>query len=401
MLIELIWLAPGRLNLCSIEADLQIRIRAFQTMDLNYKRIVVKLGTSTLTGGTPYLSPPRMVDLVRQMAHLHSQGCELVLVTSGAIAVGRQQLEFPRLPKDIPAKQMLAAVGQPRLMALYEQLFGLYGVKVAQVMLTRNDLSLRTSYLNSRNTLEALITRRVVPIINENDTVATEEIRVGDNDNLSAMVVTLLEANLLVLLTDQEGLFTADPREDPGAVLITEIPGDHIPEDIWRSAGKPANGLGTGGMVTKLQAAELARRAGAEVIIAQGSETDILVRITAGDQVGTRLQPAGTALESRKRFILAGRQVIGALHIDQGAFEAIKKGGSLLPVGVIQVNGDFQRGDTVGVIEPGGMEIAKGLSNYASGDLMKISGKRSDQIENTLGFVYGEEVIHRNNMVLL
>ena len=370
-------------------------------MDSNYKRIVVKLGTSTLTGGTPYLSLPRMVDLVRQMAHLHNQGCELVLVTSGAIAVGRQQLEFPRLPKDIPAKQMLAAVGQPRLMALYEQLFGFYGVKVAQVMLTRNDLSLRPSYLNSRNTLEALIARRVVPIVNENDTVATEEIRVGDNDNLSAMVVSLLEASLLVLLTDQEGLFTADPRKDPGAELITEIAADQIPEEVWRSAGKPANEQGTGGMVTKLEAAELARRAGADVIIAHGSDADVLLRIAAGDQVGTRFRPAGTALESRKRFILAGRQVIGALHIDLGAFEAIKKGGSLLPVGVIQVDGDFQRGDTVGVIEPGGKEIAKGLSNYASGDLIKISGKRSDQIENTLGYVYGEEVIHRNNMVLL
>jgi glutamate 5-kinase len=376
-------------------------IRAFQSMDSNYKRIVVKLGTSTLTGGTPYLSLPRMVDLVRQMAHLHNQGCELVLVTSGAIAVGRQQLEFPRLPKDIPAKQMLAAVGQPRLMAIYEQLFGLYGVKVAQVMLTRNDLSLRPSYLNSRNTLDALIARHVVPIVNENDTVATEEIRVGDNDNLSAMVVNLLEANLLVLLTDQEGLFTADPRKDLGAELITEITADQIPEEVWRSAGKPANEQGTGGMVTKLQAAELARRAGAEVIIAHGSDTDVLVRIATGDQVGTRFRPAGTALESRKRFILAGRKVIGALHIDLGAFEAIKKGGSLLPVGVIQVDGDFQRGDTVGVIEPGGKEIAKGLSNYASGDLIKIGGKRSDQIENTLGFVYGEEVIHRNNMVLL
>jgi glutamate 5-kinase len=387
--------------LCSIEANLQIMIRAFQSMDSNYKRIVVKLGTSTLTGGTPYLSLPRMVDLVRQMAHLHSQGCELVLVTSGAIAVGRQQLEFPRLPKDIPAKQMLAAVGQPRLMAIYEQLFGLYGVKVAQVMLTRNDLSLRPSYLNSRNTLDALIARHVVPIVNENDTVATEEIRVGDNDNLSAMVVNLLEANLLVLLTDQEGLFTADPLKDLGAELITEITADQIPEEVWRSAGKPANEQGTGGMVTKLQAAELARRAGAEVIIAHGSDTDVLVRIATGDQVGTRFRPAGTALESRKRFILAGRKVIGALHIDLGAFEAIKKGGSLLPVGVIQVDGDFQRGDTVGVIEPGGKEIAKGLSNYASGDLIKIGGKRSDQIENTLGFVYGEEVIHRNNMVLL
>ena len=370
-------------------------------MNSNYKRIVIKLGTSTLTGGTAYLSPPRMVDLVRQMAHLHSQGCELILVTSGAIAVGRQQLDFPHLPKDIPAKQMLAAVGQPRLMAFYEQLFGLYGVTVAQVMLTRNDLSMRPSYLNSRNTLEALIARRVVPIVNENDTVATEEIRVGDNDNLSAMVVTLIEANLLVLLTDQAGLFTADPRQDPGAELIAEIPGAEIPEEIWRSAGLSANGLGTGGMVTKLQAAELARRSGAKVVIAQGSEPDVLVRVAAGEQVGTHFQPSGTALESRKRFILAGGQAIGVLHIDQGAYLAIRKGGSLLPVGIVMVEGEFRRGDTVGVFEPSGKEIAKGLSNYSSSDSDEIRGKRSDQIEKLLGFAYGEEVIHRNNMVLL
>jgi glutamate 5-kinase len=377
------------------------KFQVFISMESNYKRIVVKLGTSTLTGGTPYLSHPRMVDLVRQMAHLHDQGCDLVLVTSGAIAVGRQQLEFPRLPKDIPAKQMLAAVGQPRLMALYEQLFGLYGVKVAQVMLTRNDLSLRSSYLNSRNTLDALLARHVVPIVNENDTVATEEIRVGDNDNLSAMVVTLIEANLLVLLTDQEGLFTADPQSEPGAELITEIASDEIPEEVWRSAGKPANGLGTGGMVTKLQAAELARRAGAEVVIAHGSDADILIRVAGGKQSGTHFQPSGTTLESRKRFILAGGQEIGALYIDRGAFEAIQRGGSLLPVGIIRVSGEFQRGDTVGVFEPAGKEIAKGLSNYASSDLDQIRGKRSDQIERLLGYAYGEEVIHRNNMVLL
>ena len=370
-------------------------------MDSNHQRIVIKLGTSTLTGGTAYLSPPRIVDLVRQMAHLHDQGCDLILVTSGAIAVGRQRLDFPQLPKDIPAKQMLAAVGQPRLMALYEQLFGLYGLMVAQVMLTRTDLSLRTSYLNSRNTLDALIARRVIPIVNENDTVATEEIRVGDNDKLSAMVVTLIEADLLVLLTDQKGLFTTDPRQDPGARLITEITDPEIPEEVWQSAGGSSNGLGIGGMVTKLQAADLARRSGAKVVIARGSDADILIRITDGDEVGTRFQPAATALESRKRYILAGGRMEDALHVDEGAVEAIKKGGSLLPVGMLKVEGEFQRGDTVRVIKPSGKEIARGLTNYASIDLHKISGKRSDRIENILGFAYGEEVIHRNNMVLL
>ena len=223
-----------------------------------------------LTGGTAHLSPPRIVDLVRQMADLHDQGRDLILVSSGAIAVGRQRLDFPQLPKDIPAKQMLAAIGQPRLMALYEQLFGLYGLMVAQVMLTRTDLSLRTSYLNSRNTLEALIARRVIPIVNENDTVATEEIRVGDNDNLSAMVVTLIEADLLVLLTDQSGLFTADPRQDPGAQLIDEVTAPDIPQEVWQAAGGAKNGLGTGGMVTKLQAADLARRPAGRAAPASG-----------------------------------------------------------------------------------------------------------------------------------
>jgi glutamate 5-kinase len=342
-----------------------------------------------------------MVELVRQMAYLHSQGCELVLVTSGAIAVGRQELDFPRLPKDIPAKQMLAAVGQPRLMALYEQLFDLYGIKVAQVMLTRTDLSIRTGYLNARNTLEALIASRVVPVVNENDTVATEEIRLGDNDNLSALVVNLIEGNLLVILTDQEGLFTADPRRQPDAKLISEISDAEIPDEVGRSAGKAADGLGTGGMVTKLQAADLARRSGAEVVIASGGEDQVLLRVVDGEQVGTRFEPATTALESRKRFILAGGQAAGGVYIDPGAYEAIQKGGSLLPVGIVQVKGEFRRGDTVSVFEPSGKEIAKGLSNYASSDMDVIRGKRSDQIESLLGYAYGEEVIHRNNMVLL
>lgn len=370
-------------------------------MDSKYKRIVVKIGTSTLTGGTAYLSPPRMVDLVRQMAYLHDQGCDLILVTSGAIAVGRQRLDFPRLPKDIPAKQMLAAVGQPRLMGLYEQLFGLYGLMVAQVMLTRNDLSTRTSYLNSRNTLESLISRRVVPVVNENDTVATEEIRVGDNDNLSAMVAALIEADLLVLLTDQQGLFTSDPRQDPEARLISEVGEVEIPEQIWQSAGRSSNGLGTGGMVTKLEAADLARRSGAQVVIGRGSDKDILIRIAEGDQVGTHFPPSGTVLESRKRYILAGGQAVGSLIVDQGAVAAIEKGGSLLPVGLVLIEGDFTRGDAVRIMSPAGKEVARGLTNYASSDLGKILGKQSDRIEKILGFAYGEEVIHRNNMVLL
>ena len=371
------------------------------TNELNHQRIVVKLGTSTLTAGTSHLSPPRVFDLVRQMAHLHNQGCYLILVSSGAIAVGRQRLDFPQLPKDIPAKQMLAAVGQPRLMALYEQMFGFFGIMVAQVLLTRTDLTRRTSYLNSRNTLTALLTKRVIPIVNENDTVATEEIRVGDNDNLSAMVATLSEADLLVLLTDQEGLLTANPRQNMDAQLIKEISETDIPEEIWQAAGGSANGLGTGGMVSKLQAADLARRSGAKVVIACGGEPDILLRISTGEAVGTQFPPKTTTLEGRKRYVLASGRALGALQIDKGAVKALQNGGSLLPVGLVKVKGSFERGDTVSVLGLSGQEIARGLVNYASTDLINISGQQSDLIEKILGFAYGEEVIHRNNMVLL
>ena len=366
-----------------------------------YQRIVVKLGTSTLTDGTQQISQPRLVDLVRQMALLRSQGTELFLVTSGAMAVGRACLNFPRLPKDIPAKQMLAAVGQPRLMALYEQLFGLYGLTVAQVLLTRTDLSERRSYLNSRNTLTALILQGVIPIINENDTVATEEIRVGDNDNLSALVANLIEADLLVMLTDQPGLFTADPRIDPAAELIKEIIEPDIPVELWQAAGGAGNGLGTGGMTTKLQAADLARRSGAQVVIAKGSEPDVLVHAASGKPIGTTFHPVATPVEGRKRFILAGRRSSGRILVDRGAVRALKQGGSLLPVGIIKVEGVFDRGDSVQVSDPRGQEIARGLVNYAANDLDRIRGRQSEEIEKVLGFAYGDEVIHHNNMVIL
>jgi glutamate 5-kinase len=366
-----------------------------------YQRIVVKLGTSTLTAGTPHLSPPRMVELVRQMAALHAAGSSLVIVSSGAIAAGRECLQYPQLPKDIPAKQMLAAVGQPRLMAMYAQLFNLYGLTVAQVLLTRTDLDNRSRYLNSRNTLAALLRQRVIPIVNENDTVATEEIRVGDNDNLSALVANLIEADLLVLLTDQPGLFTADPRRDPSARLISTVDDPHIPAELWQAASGTAGGLGTGGMLTKLQAASLARRSGAAVVIARGNDPDVLIRLAAGETTGTRFQPLATAVESRKRYLLAGGHPAGRLSIDAGAANALQNGGSLLAVGVLSVAGEFKRGDTVRVIDPSGREVASGLVNYASGDLERIRGHHSEEIEQLLGYAYGDEVIHRNDMVLL
>ena len=367
----------------------------------SYQRIVIKLGTSTLTAGTPRISPPQLVDLVRQMAHLQDQGCDVAVVSSGAIAAGRERLNFPHLPKDIPVKQMLAAIGQPRLMALYEQLFGLYGVTVAQVLLTRSDLADRRRYLNSRNTLMAILSQGVIPIVNENDTVATEEIRVGDNDNLSALVANLIEADLLVMLTDQSGLYTADPRRDPGAQLVREVSGPEIPAALWQAASGSANGLGTGGMLTKLQAADLARRSGATVVIARGSEANVLQRLANGEPLGSQFPALGSLVESRKRYLLAGGRARGRLYVDNGAAHALQPGGSLLPVGISRVEGKFQRGDTVNVTDASQRDVARGMVNYTSEDLVRIRGRHSEEIEEILGFVYGDEVIHRNNMVLL
>jgi glutamate 5-kinase len=364
--------------------------------------IVVKLGTSTLTAGTSALSPARMVELVRQMADLHNQGRKVVLVSSGAIAAGRERLAFPDLPKDIPAKQMLAAIGQPRLMALYEQLFDIYKLTVAQVLLTRTDLADRQRYLNSRNTLSALLSQRVIPIVNENDTVATEEIRVGDNDNLSALVANLIEADLLVMLTDQPGLFSADPRTDPSAELIRDILSPSIPQSVWDAVGGSAGKLGTGGMLTKLQAADLARRSGTTVVIAAGDEENVLTRLAGGEELGTRFSPLATTLEGRKRYILAGgNHLPGVLVVDSGAAQALRKGSSLLPVGVKRMTGKFDCGDTVKVVDSSGNEIARGLVNYSAEDLARIAGKQSTEIEAILGSEYDDEVIHRNNLVLL
>jgi glutamate 5-kinase len=341
-----------------------------------------------------------LADLARQIVALRTDGHTVVLVSSGAIAAGREALSFRALPKDIPAKQMLAAVGQPRLMSLYADLFAAHGVTIAQVLLTRTDLSLRRSYLNARNTLNALLEDGLLPVVNENDTVATEEIRVGDNDNLSALVANLLDADALILLTDQPGVLTADPRQEPTAQLIDEIDGDEIPPEVWRAAGGVGLPLGTGGMATKLQAAELARRSGATVWIAAGSSPEVLARIVAGEKIGTRFRALASAVESRKRYILAGRTA-GNLIVDDGAARALRQGGSLLPIGVVEVEGDFERGDTVRVVEAQGKDLARGIVNYRSADLTRLRRRHSNEIEANLGYHYGDEVIHRNDLVLL
>ncbi len=365
------------------------------------QRIVVKIGTSTLTGGGKSISPPRLVDLARQMTVLQSQGCQVVLVSSGAIAAGREALGFPTLPRHLPAKQMLAAVGQPRLMAIYAQYFAIYNAKVAQVLLVRADFGDRRRYLNARNTFEALLKHGVLPIVNENDTVATEEIRIGDNDNLSALVANLVEADLLVLLTDQDGLYTSDPRQDPTARLVREVGPEPFASELWNSAGGTANGLGTGGMLTKLQAADTARHAGTAVVIANGSEPDILLRLAGGDALGTRLTPALNKLEARKRYILSGSRAAGEIEVDTGAARALAHGGSLLPVGMVRITGDFERGDTVRVVSGDGRQLALGLAGYSAADLARLCGQQSAQIEEILGYTFGDEVIHRNNLVLL
>ncbi|MCC6148356.1 MAG: glutamate 5-kinase [Anaerolineaceae bacterium] len=366
------------------------------------KRVILKLGTSTLTAGSKNISLPHLIELVKETARLHGQGYDIILISSGAIAAGREALNHPAFEKHIPAKQMLASVGQSRLMEVYNKLFQMYDITVSQILLTREDLLSRRRYLNARNTLEALLAYSVIPIINENDTIATDEIRFGDNDTLSALVANLIEADLLIMLTDQDGLFTGDPKTDKNARLVEEISTAEIPEELFKAASGSNSGLGVGGMVTKLQAADLARRSGATVVITNGARPDLLPQIVAGIPVGTRFLPVISTLESRKRYMLANAQASsGVLHVDQGALQALRRGGSLLPVGVKEVIGNFERGDIVQIKSLKGKVIAFGMTNYSAPDLQLIYGQRSDQIEPLLGYTYGDEVVHHNNMMML
>jgi glutamate 5-kinase len=363
------------------------------------QRIVVKLGTSTLTGGARQINRQRVLEIVQQVARLHQIGHEMIVVTSGAMAAGRERLGFPDLGRSMPAKQMLSAIGQGYLMHLYSQLFDIFGIVVGQVLLTRDDLADRARYLNIRDTLTTLVEERIIPVINENDTTATHEIRVGDNDNLSALVANLLEADLLVLLTDQPGLFTADPRTDKDAQLIAQV--EHIDETIWERAGGAGTSVGTGGMLTKIQAAQLATRSGVTTVIAGGTEPDVLARLLAGEAVGTRFLPVASHIESRKRWLLSDKPR-GRVRVDAGAAAKLLKGGaSLLPVGMTSAEGSFGRGETLAVITPEGKTIAHGLTSYSSDDLAKLCGVKSAQIVDLLGYTYGDAVIHRNNLVLL
>ncbi len=365
-----------------------------------YKRIVVKLGTSVLTGGTEQLDRAHMVELVRQCAQWVRQGNDVILCSSGAIAAGKDRLGLKEFPDALAEKQMLAAVGQSRLMLIWERLFEIYGIHVGQILLTRSDVENRRRFLNARDTLHSLLAYGIIPIVNENDAVATAEIKVGDNDNLSAFTVVLAEADLLILLTDQTGMFTADPRSNPEAELIPEV--RHIDETLHGLAGESTSRLGVGGMITKLHAADVARRAGADVVIASGHAPDVISRIVRGEKVGTLFPALDAPLENRKRWIFAGTIDGGRIIVDDGARRAlIKKGGSLLPAGITRIEGTFERGDTVFILGQDGEEIARGITRYGNEDLERIKGCQSEEILGKLGYAYGPVAVHRDDLILV
>ncbi len=360
--------------------------------------LVVKLGTSVLTGGSLRLNRAHIVELVRQCAQQHAAGHRIVIVTSGAIAAGREHLGYPELPATIASKQLLAAVGQSRLIQLWEQLFSIYGIHIGQMLLTRADLEDRERFLNARDTMTALLDNRIVPVINENDAVATAEIKVGDNDNLSALAAILAGADKLLLLTDQQGLYTADPRNNPQAELIREV---HGVDDALRAiAGDSVSGLGTGGMGTKLQAADVACRAGIDVIIAAGSKPGVVADVIEGNPVGTRFHALETPLENRKRWIF-GAPPAGEITVDDGAVEAMMaRGSSLLPKGIRDVKGDFSRGEVIRIRNLAGRDLAHGVSRYNSDAMRMIGGHHSQQISEILGYEYGPVAVHRDDMIV-
>ena len=368
-----------------------------------YRRIVVKAGTNVLTGGGDSLDMEVMASLVDQVAALHEQGVEVMLVTSGAIAAGGHALGMARERRDVHFRQVLAAVGQSRLMHSYGQLFEGHSINVAQALLSRSDILDREGYLNVRNTLLSLLELQVVPIINENDVVAVEELGAevfGDNDGLSAMVANLVDADLLIMLSDIGGLYNADPHEDSQAQLIPRV--ERVDEAIEALAGPGHSARSRGGMTAKLEAVKLATASGVPVALVDGREHGVVPRLAAGESAGTFFQPTASKMESRKRWMLSGLSTRGEIVVDAGAADALRRNhSSLLPAGVKEVRGDFRRGDIVLVVDGGGERVACGIVCYGAADVAAIKGMRSDKIEAALGHQYGAEVLHRNNLVLL
>jgi glutamate 5-kinase len=364
------------------------------------RRIIVKIGSALLTGGGRGLDKTAIAGWVAQIAELCSQDREVVLVSSGSVAEGMARLGWKTRPQSLHQLQAAASVGQMGLVQTYESLFRSHGLHTAQVLLTHDDLSRRDRYLNSRSTLITLLKLGVVPVINENDTVATEEIRFGDNDTLGALVANSLEADLLVILTDQPGLYGRDPSIDTSAKLVYQA--NINDSSLGEMVGESRSGLGRGGMVTKLRAARLAARSGAATVIVGGRESQVLTRVVAGELLGTFLVPDTDPLTARKRWLAGQLKLKGTLALDEGAVKVLRVSGrSLLPVGVVSVGGEFERGDLVACLDAHGREVARGLVNYNADETRLIMRHPSSMIEELIGYVDEPELIHRDNLVLM
>ncbi|GAB1369511.1 glutamate 5-kinase [Azonexus hydrophilus] len=363
------------------------------------RRLVVKVGSALVTNNGNGLDLTAIAGWARQIAALRAAGREVVLVSSGAVACGVQRLGWQRRPRTMHEKQAAAAVGQAALVEVYEAAFNKHQLRTAQILLTHDDLADRKRYLNARSTLNTLLELGVIPIINENDTVVTSEIKFGDNDTLGALVANLLEADALIILTDQKGLYTADPRKDPTARLIEQATaGDPALEDMAGGAGTQ---VGTGGMITKVIAAKRAARSGAATVIASGHEVDPILRLAQGEALGTLLISETPPLAARKQWLADHLQLAGRITLDAGAVAALQAGKSLLPVGMTMVQGDFERGAAIACQTEDGQEIARGLSNYGSSEARRIAGKSTAEIEQILGYLEDAEMIHRDNLILL
>jgi len=363
------------------------------------RRLVVKVGSALVTNEGRGLDPTAISQWGAQIAHLRQTGKDVVMVSSGAIAEGIKRLGWASRPHEIHALQAAAAVGQMGLAQVYETCFREHGLQTAQVLLTHEDLADRRRYLNARSTLRTLLAHGVVPIINENDTVVTDEIKFGDNDTLGALVANLIDADALVILTDQRGLYTADPRKDPAAQFLSRVvAGDPQLEGM---AGGAGTSIGRGGMITKVLAAKRAANGGASTVICSGREPDVLIRLGRGESVGTEFVAQTPRLAARKQWLADHLQTRGALKLDAGAARALQQDGkSLLPIGVMEVVGEFERGDVVSILAPDGTDIARGLTNYGAADARRIARRPSAEIESVLGFLEEPELIHRDNLVL-